>query len=181
MNTSTNNLKAIPHPRRGFTIIELLAVIVILGILTALTVSVGMYLKQDSARKATVATLDILSAAIAAYAEETGAVPAGDPGAATNTTSDIAYAAEAHKRSASLRAQLEGVRSSRERIANLPQEATPRFGQYANAFVDGFEMVIDYLPSGGMGGATLLISAGPDGKFGISPADESLSKDNIQK
>jgi len=172
--------------RGGFTLIELMAVIVIVSILAALTVSVGMYLRQDSSRKLTVATMDILSAAIAAYQDEIGFVPddnaPNDPNPPPPTP--VTENTQAEARSKNLYKQLSEVKSSAERLANLPQEAKDS----NEFFLDGFERPIDYQKNKGMGGAPVLISAGPDGVFGFSTTQypnladrEKYQKDNIQK
>ena len=190
---------AAARSRRGFTLIELMAVIVIIAILVALIFSVGLYLRHDSGNKVTLATLDILSVAIEAFHAETGKMPeeANVSGAATEIEAAIT-------RSKYLGAQLLSARSSNERLIHLPQDAIrshPTNGKLEPSqflcFQDGFERPIDYRKEKGMGGAPMLISAGPDGKFGYtksppggdawwfssSPTDDEANaqKDNIQK
>jgi len=174
MKTSMNNRIAAARSRAfargGFTLIELMAVIVIVAILAALTVSVGMYLRQDSSRKLTVAAIEVLSSALAAYQDETGTVPSETcpndkwivpPLVLTPyNTSEIA---QATARSMNLYSQLTTVKSSNDRLASLPKEVCD---QTNKLFLDGFERPIDYRETGGMGGAPLLISAGADGMFG---------------
>jgi len=184
MNIRSDNPTA-SRPRRGFTMVELMAAIVIVSILAALTISVSVYLRQDSARKVTVATLDILSTAIEAYREEKGSVPAEN--SPTNPTGN--ELAQATARSKNLYTQLFQVKSSADRLANLPKEANGENRKNpASMFYDGFGNPIDYQSFGGLGGAPLLRSAGPDGKFGFSVAEfptyaeqVKFQKDNIQK
>jgi len=189
MNTSTNNHNAAARPRQGFTLIEMMAVIVIIAILAALIVSVGLYLRHDSGNKTTMATMDVLSTAIEAYQADKGFLPDEDrDGKVSAAVTEIDAARE---RSKSLRRELElaNLKCCDERVANLPQEALGSDG----TFVDGFGNPIDYRMNKGMGGASMLISAGPDGKFGYvktsSPDDwwypatpsGDREKDNIQK
>jgi len=163
----------------GFTLIELLAVIVILGIIVALVISVGVYLRNESSRKSTVATMEIIANALAAYQEDKGITPAEDkPNAfVTNPADAPAEMTAAQQRCKNLYGQLSACKSSADRLASLPQDANDTTN---SQFLDGYGNTIDYRIAGGVGNKPVLISAGPDGKFGIIPVDLGAQKDNIR-
>jgi len=152
----------------GFTLIELLAVIVILGIIVALVISVGAYLRNEGSRKSTVATMDIIANAVAAFQEENGKPPLeAVPTSPTGTDE-----AQAKIRCQNLYTWLQGVKRSADLLAALPEDAIDKTAS-PWCFLDGYGNAIDYKMNGGVGNKPVLISAGPDGKF-------STTGDNIR-
>ena len=73
MKTQTNNLRT--HARRGFTLIEILIVVVILGILSAIVIVQFMDAREDSERVAFITAGQIFADAAARFHLENGSYP----------------------------------------------------------------------------------------------------------
>ena len=129
----------------GFTLIEILVVILIISILVALVASFTGVMISYSKAKGTQADLQVLLAAIRAFRDANDNYP--------NAT-DIAM----------LRTQLEATPQARERLANLSEQAYPP--DPGKDFLDQFGRALRYDMDGGKGGEPVLISAGPNGMFG---------------
>jgi prepilin-type N-terminal cleavage/methylation domain-containing protein len=90
---NTHRANAIRHgtcggAARGFTLIEILAVILIIGILTGILVSQLVGADEAARVQTTVQKLAVLEAAIDAYANENGDVPASSFSAAQGVPND---------------------------------------------------------------------------------------------
>jgi prepilin-type N-terminal cleavage/methylation domain-containing protein len=167
--------------RRGFTLIEILVVILILSVLVSLVVGVAKTVRIEVARRRTQSIQDQLVAAIHAYMEThngappsdklTSPIPAYSSGYGANGGGDPNLWA-AQVRNADLYAQLISEPACLKFIQNLPPEAVysptlpfrGKTGVY-KVFRDGFDTDMDYRLTGA-GGSAVLISAGPDGHFG---------------
>ncbi|MFP4106419.1 MAG: type II secretion system protein [Phycisphaerae bacterium] len=147
--------------RRAFTIIELLAVLVIIGILVALAVAVSTYLMDRAQEDATRGTMELTLQALDAFYEKTGEYPPGDGGTdsgevllewLTGRTDDYP------ERSAPVKAAM-GF------LSRLPEDAIGLAEDNSGQrIVDGWGNPIRYEKSG-VGNTPRLISAGPDGDF----------------
>ena len=131
--------------RRGFTMTELLVVLLILSILLALVVGISRHLMREAARKETITTQNIVLDAINRYHELTGAYPTGDSdncGSLMNT--------------------LSGQAEAKDLLTKLPEE-TRKGG--SNALKDGYGEDMRYRATGGYGGHPLIWSKGGDRKW----------------
>lgn len=139
------------RPRAAFTLIELLVVLAIMAIVVALSVGVGKYLMEESARKETQSTLDIVNTAIYAYFKDQQAWPVEDGNKGTNN----------------LQANLKEVRQCRETISKLSQNAYRKNDKGEYGFYDAWDKPIHYeLRGNEQRRWPLLTSAGPDKMFG---------------
>jgi len=173
--------------RRGFTLIEILVVILILSVLVSLVVGVSNTVRIEVARRRTVTIQSLLKSAIGAYREtHSGAAPAETQGPFDSGANAFGggYGAgpqhndlsiwSAQVRNSDLYVQLisGGDPAILKFIQALPPEAVynptmPFRGQNGRyrLFRDGFDNDMDYRLTGA-GGTPVTISAGPDGKFG---------------
>jgi prepilin-type N-terminal cleavage/methylation domain-containing protein len=141
---------------RGFTLVEVLAAIVVIGILAATVVAV---LLGPGAGRQTRQTMAVVLAALDRYCERTGSYP---PAAGTDRRA----------RNAALVVALRGCADARARLVNVPGDALRREGA-TTWLVDEWGQVLAYTPSGGAGGGPYLESAGADGDF-------ATGEDNIR-
>lgn len=133
--------------RRGFTLVEILTVVFIVGILVALVVGVSGLIRNQAAEEETRTTQKLVLQAIKAYRGDTGSWPAGPS-------------------PQNLLTQLQDSHAAVENLRNLPPDALPADG---DAVLDAYGNAMNYQPSGALGsGGPVLISAGPDGDFGTS-------------
>ncbi len=144
---------AAPRRRRGdgFTLIELLVVMFIMALIVALIVNVGRYVTDSAAKKETQAAMAIVIRAIQAYQEE-------DPDSAPPQASDTGKL-------------VKELRKSDSASAILDQLSGENLGGEDNKLLDGFGEEMKYDADGGFGGTPVLISPGPDRRFG-SEGDE---------
>jgi len=125
--------RALPGPRRrgrqaGFTLTEMMAVILILMILIALVVGVSMYVQTEATKQETRVIQTILLQAIDKYYQSTGHWPSDAGSNLAKPTNGVASywpAAywNAHRRSNHLFAQLQGNEGARASLVNLPRKA----------------------------------------------------------
>jgi prepilin-type N-terminal cleavage/methylation domain-containing protein len=185
--------RALAAARRGFTLIEVLVVILILGILMALVVGVGKSVMIEVARQKTISIQALLVRAIAAYEGAQGAMPTQLPDASlppkTSTPTDYGYNKNADEWRAAIRisdlyTQLMAEPASQKIILGLPPESvykptvtfrSDNTGRY-KLFRDGFDNDMDYRAAG-LGGRPVVISGGPDGHLGGAFDNDNISSD----
>jgi len=143
--------------KRGFTIIEMLAVLFILAIIVALIASVSNYVMNEANKKDTRAAMAVIREAIDIYLEVNDVLPT-EAGGSTVT----------------MFTELKGNEQTFEIIHNLPDSA---FGSQnpRTRFYDAWENELRYYRSEGRGGGPVLISGGPDGNF--STTDDNIRSD----
>jgi prepilin-type N-terminal cleavage/methylation domain-containing protein len=149
--------------RKGFTLVEMLAVILIIGILVAVVVAVANRLMTKSDEEQTRLWMQIIMRAVDVYHEEYGEYP--DPTGNND-----------QERSASLYVKLWNFEAARKRLTSLPSDAVQSGG--SRYFLDGFGQALRY-HAHGMGGTPYLESAGGDWNFG-SAENLKAKEDNIR-
>lgn len=122
--------------RKGFTLVELLAVMLILAILVGLVVGVTGYATARTNRLHTLTIMDVVLEAIQAYYEDTNGCPA--------SLAILVQNPEAQKV-----------------LANLDSETWK--GKGSDKINDAYGSPLKYEETGGLGGCPALISGGPDG------------------
>ena len=147
-----------PARPTGFTIVELLVVIAVMGILVSLMVSVGSYVRVKGYEDRTRTYVQVVYSAIQAYFEDRQAYP-GETGN------------DAAERSADLLDQLKAIPSA----MNLLAESLPQKAVNDDKFWDAFGKELDYDDDSGAGGTPVVFSAGADGEYGS--ADDIRSDD----
>ncbi len=135
---------------RGFTLVELMAVMLILAILMTFVIGGAKLLTKDVYVKETKNTINIVMSAIKVYQEETKSLPAqgGD-----------------------WVGQLVSIDKSRAQIEKLDKKIWSASNN--KEILDGWGKPIQYVSSEGLAGAADLISSGPDG-------DPSTEEDNVR-
>ncbi len=144
----TRPTNTLDRRRGGFTLVELLAVIFIIGILVSLTVAVGFWLTRQVPEEATRANQKIVMAAVNSYYE----------------------VHEAYPTDSKWMEQLQLEPNAREKIQQLPEDAWVPGTQNVK---DGWGKSMRYRRNEGLGNRPVVISAGPDGEF--SNADDIRS------
>ncbi|MDP6634259.1 MAG: type II secretion system protein GspG [Phycisphaerae bacterium] len=139
-----------PAGSSGFTLVELLAVMLILAILITLVLGASKLLFSDVHSTETQASMQVIMAAITAYHDVVKDYPA--------QTDDWI-------------SQLASVQKSRDLIAKLGEKVWS--AENRKEFRDAWGNKIKYTRSGGLAGAPGLISGGPDG-------DHSTEEDNVR-
>ena len=137
-------------PRRAFTLIEMLVVLLIIAIVLALAAGVATSLFSRADEAATISRLKIVWEAIAAYFDKMQEWP--------GSLNDLA-----------------GVERCRAILRRLPEGCMTANDQDSVTIMDRYHNTLQYSLSGGFGGGPSLYSMGPDGKDS-SPADK---QDNI--
>ena len=138
---------------------------------------------EQSEKHSTALSQKALAGAIEAYRRLTGALPdvAYDPDSSDPNKSDPA------RQMALLVAKLRG----KDRDDPVYKATKPFLGDDPERSTrDGYGNAMLYVKDGGMGGKPVIISAGPDGKFGYggktdgattnAPIDKQAQKDNIR-
>ncbi len=147
--------------RRGFTLIELLVVMVILAIIIALAVAIGGYINEESSRKRTQTAQEILKTAVDMYEKAyDGRAPSDEWDSSWSVTKP---GDEAEATTVALLQRLKEVPKSWKIVEKLEEEI---FEDAQTPLTDGFGYPMKYVDDGGRGKAPVLISTGPDGKFG---------------
>ena len=134
----------------GFTLVELLAVMLILAILMTLVIGASKLIFTDVYVDETKAHMKIIMAAITQYRDAMGTYPNSQ---------------------ANLVGNLSSVPKSRLLIGKLGENAWNPSNK--NEFLDAWGNPIHYSPSGGLAGTPGLTSAGPDG-------DIDTEEDNVR-
>ena len=127
------------HPRtgRGFTLVEMLTVLMILAIILGLGVGISRYLMEEAARKQTEVTQAVLMDAILRYKTITGSPPAS-LNALVNTSDP----------------KLDEVKAIALKVQKDKFDGTTAW--------DGWGSIMDYQAAGGRGGTPVIISGGSD-------------------
>ena len=155
--------------RGGFTMVEMLAVLMILTILVALAVNVGERIIDDAKRQETMSTQRVVMEALKAYYDTAKVYPNND----TDGSDDCSE----------VMGLLSGDKNAGVLVKSLPIKAHSGGG---SALIDGYLMEMRYRKAKGLGGGPLLISAGKDGDFGFDAfadpggGDEDKKADNIR-
>lgn len=136
--------------RRGFTLVEILVVIVIITILAAAMMGIGKGIMEKAKRNTTETTLQVLNSALQEYYDQRKFYPTCDPG--------------------QLYQELDSLPSCREILERLPDKATG----LNQRLLDGWETPLDYVNPND-GNFPSVISAGSDGDF--KTADDIFSAD----
>lgn len=165
--TPVGRMGGTPTPRsrpfstggKGFTLIEMLVVIVIIGLLVSMIVGVSMWIYTEASRKTTQGYQGAIVAAIETYYNVQHAYPLENFPPATT-------------RSNALYLQLTAVPQSADKVRALPREAVSGAGE----FLDAWGNLMDYRL---LGGRPVLISHGPD-KIVNDSASPDARKDNIR-
>jgi len=137
----------------GFTLVEMLAVVAILGILLALVVGVSRYVIDESSAKETVVTQEVVMDAYLSYG---GAVP-DDPDGKDGCVDLMKF--------------LYGTTASKNKIAGLSASAWR--GQN-EPLLDGWGNKMRWRNAGGIGGTPAVISPGADAVF---DTDDDIRRD----
>jgi len=182
----------------GFTLVELLLVMFVLSVLVALVVGVGRYVIEEGRKQETITSQDRLMAAIAAYRKVTGEVPASDPNGYGNIDFLVTQL-EFNLEKEDLDPSVQPESDFRKRYPQLApklwelfpakaeiREATTPFlggaGEGTSFRIDAYGKEMAYYADRGLGGMPVIISAGPDGQFGMGTGKEEEDKreDNIR-
>ena len=187
------------RPPGGFTIMELLAVVAVLGILTVMILSVASAVRTRGREDRTRADLKILEAQIEAFNEKAGTYPADArqkgtfPEAWQSTWNQVEKRSAAQENFAWLLVQLERYENIRSVIReNFPSSrcGTPDLNLDQPGDPQGYLVVNDdfrsnppntfnYQQDGGPGGTPVVISAGADGVW--DTADDLRSDDRMSE
>lgn len=132
----------------GFTLVEMLTVLLILAIILGLVVGISKKLMEEAARKQTEATQSVLMDAVMRYKQINGSTPGG--------LGDL----------------LSGPEAVKQIVGTLSSEVFTS----AAAAKDGWGADMVYQPAGGAGGTPVIISGGPDRNTGT--ADDNIRSDN---
>ena len=126
--------------KRGFTLVEMLVVIMIIGVIAAISVGIYGAVAQRGDAAKTKADMEVVLAAIYAYRDEMGDLP-GNLGS------------------------LWGSEDARARLSRLDRDVFTRTSGQGVKLKDRFGNELVYRARGGRGGSVLLVSKGPDGKL----------------
>ena len=171
------------HQDRGFTLVEMIIVVIIIGILVTVVVGVSKMVVARAASEKTRTYMQTITLAINAYREAAGDYPPEEtdipavpeewyPGMRPSEKRQRMWSAFC--RNKKLYQQLIAVPLAQKRLAALPEDAVSSiYGE--NVFVDGFETYMDYFRTGGIGGLPVLISAGADRTF---DTEDDIRSDN---
>lgn len=158
MHDATTKRSAGGLRRGAFTLIELLAVMLILAVLLALIVSITPYVRNAAAVKKTKVSLKIVGSALDVYFDAKGKYPDDrNPEEPVPPRIDSSL-------STPIIVQLMNILANhpktRHIVGALPKDA---WGGKDHVLLDGWGMAVSYSWEAGIGKKPVLISAGPDG------------------
>ena len=130
----------------AFTMVEMLAVLLILTILVALAAGVGQYVIEEAKRKETIATQEVVMQAIQAYYDNHNGYPPSDSNDCLQLMKNLVADPDA-----------------RVLVKGLDSKAFFGSGSSGMALLDAYAKGMKYQIGGGLGGGPVLISAGKDG------------------
>ena len=162
----------------GFTLMELLVVIMIIAVLTAIGLSVGSKVMSAAAKKRTAGYMQLIMHAVNTYQEKVGFLPCVD-----NATPIYGNALLTALRDGDPdnpgEPVYEEIWNSKIKpiIDKLPDNAFEKDPdtKQATGFIDGFDQLLVFEPVGGLGGTPRLVSAGPDED--IDETDDNIYSD----
>ena len=141
--------------KRGFTLVEMMVVIFVIGIIITIVVGVAGVVASRANDERSKATMGIVMSAITAYHDAHGDVWPGDAGA-----NEIA-------RCTNLLGQLTSDPNSAAANRLLPLDKASYGGPAGSPYIlDGYGKSLDYSATKGAGGGPLLVSAGRDNNYG---------------
>ncbi|KKK68066.1 hypothetical protein LCGC14_2947800, partial [marine sediment metagenome] len=126
------------HNTGAFTLVELLAVILVIGILVGVVIGVGNRVLRRNAEEQTRVTMAIINSALGSYYDDLGFYPGGG-------------GADYKQVNANLYTALWANKFSRERMATLDPDSVNTHDSQ-KVLVDGFDNILKYHPKGGAGG-----------------------------
>ena len=178
-NPTRHGLRPLRRPLAapGFTLVELLLVMFVMGVLVALVVGVGSYVIESGRKTETIQKQQLLISAIRAYYKITQTYPIdrdpnypNDPNRSIDgliwcLAGNMVQAATAEER---------------DRIKREISQATAPFLSAINGDpkLDAFDKPMRFYRYPGLGGKPLILSGGPDEDFGDRNADKR--QDNIR-
>jgi prepilin-type N-terminal cleavage/methylation domain-containing protein len=172
------------RPTEAFTLVEVLVVIFILAVLAAIIAGVAGYVMKSAAARETAATQKILMEAIQAFHDAAGdpsdsdsnyhghVYPQIDPSDPNSGKVLIGYL------TGSGGTQTPAVKAATDVLLKLPKDAWD--GDSNSAVKDAWRQDMRYDPNGGLGGKPVVISEGPDGKFGGASAGDPNGEDDVR-
>jgi hypothetical protein len=156
----------------------------ILSVLVALAVGVSWYVIEEGRKKETISTQKRLIAAIDVYTKISGGVPP----VVYEPDSSVSYKRDPGE----VMTRLYNLLTSGSQTTNNPDVTSPLY-KATRPFLEGVSTTdaygnsMLYLKDGGVGGRPVIVSAGPDGKFGYEVAyklkpieQKKYQKDNIR-
>jgi prepilin-type N-terminal cleavage/methylation domain-containing protein len=166
---------------RGFTLVELLLVMFVMSVLVALVVGVGTYVVESERKEETIATQNRYLAALEAYRNVTREYPPTDPNLAP-TVSPPKPSSYADSMNILVR-WLNGGRHSNPMSKKIYSATKSFLGEGTTPpTTDAYGNPMRYYSDKGLGGKPVILSAGPDGEFGVANTDKDKKKrtDNIR-
>lgn len=183
----THAARPVRPSRWGFTLVELLLVMFILSVLVGLIVGVSWYVIEQGRKQETLSGQKRLMAAIDAYRKVTGSVPnvVYKPDLTSSSDPTLVMSLLLTCLRTGSPTGILDVNSPlyRATLPFLGDDSHPPITPTTDAY--GKSML--YLYDGGVGGKPVIVSAGPDGKFGYekdyrgnSTLQKQYQKDNIR-
>lgn len=179
-------MRAPADSRNAFTMIELMVVLMALGILVAMVVAIGKNVAEEQNRRQTATVQEVVIGCIDIYRSVNGQVP---PRTHSCSMEDSPYDECYHGgawpggenteywRMRGLIWELRRVPECEEALMRLgarffrtDEEGLEELA--SGAVFDAYNRAMDWDPEGGFNNGPVVISAGPDGKFGLVDRDD---------
>lgn len=157
--------------KNAFTLIEMLAVIVILSILLTLAIGVTDYVRTEAKIKQTRTTMDLVMTAIQVYYDEENDWPS-----LYNSGSSAWEHIEGPDSEELMQALTENPKT-KDMVSKLSKDSWEGLTHPLN---DSWGNEVFYYRQGGVGSTPLLISAGKDGVINSTDEDHADNEDNIR-